>query len=110
MAHDPDPDPVIEVEVIEIDGKVPPPPNLNARPATSLRRGAEDEDASSSGHPWTNWQRWPGQARNLNPLWWPVLIVGGGILLVVFLTVGLALGVLFVIYRIVRTVLGALFG
>ena len=102
MAHDPDPDPVIEVEVIEIDGKVPPPPNLNARPATSLRRGAEDEDASSSGHPWTNWQRWPGQVRTLHPLWWPVIIVVGGIVLSILLAIGLVVAFVVIVFRVLR--------
>lgn len=105
MAHDPDPDPVIEVEVIEIDGKVPPPPNLNARPNTSLRRGPEDEESSASGRPWTNWQRWPGQVRTLHPLWWPVIIVVGGILLTLLLAVGLFVAILVGIFRLLRALL-----
>ena len=98
-----DDEPAIEVEVIEIDGSAPVP-------KAAAAAGSDPDDDSARGQTWTNWQRWPSQARNLHPLWWPVLIVAGGILLAVFLTAGLLLGVLFVIYRIVRDLLRALFG
>jgi hypothetical protein len=98
-----DDEPAIEVEVIEIDGVVPPPKSAAAD-------GSYPDDESANSQTWTHWQSWPSQARNLHPLWWPVLIVAGGILLAVFLTAGLLLGVLFVIYRIVRDLLRALFG
>ena len=100
-----DREPAIEVEVLEIDGAAPPPP----RAASGALDGIDDGDDSRPGHSWTNWQRWPGQVRTLHPLWWPVLIVGGGILLAGFLALGVLLGVLFIIYRIVRGLLRALF-
>jgi hypothetical protein len=101
IAHDPDP--VIEAEVLEIDGKAPPQPDPNARPGTSLRRGADDDDGHASGsRPWTNWQRWPGQVRTLHPLWWPVILVVGGILLAVLLAAGLVLAVLVMLFRLLR--------
>jgi len=100
-----DNEPAIEVEVIEIDGAPPPP-----KPSTGAADGIYHEDDSPGGHAWTNWQRWPAQARHLHPLWWPLLIVGGGILLVAFLALGVCLGILVAIYRIVRGLLRALFG
>ena len=102
-----DNEPAIEVEVLEIDGAAPPPPK---DPAGALTRDAtDDDDDSPSGHPWTNWQRWPGHARTLHPFWWPLLIVGGGIVLALFLILGLCAAVLVVIYRIIRGLLRALF-
>jgi hypothetical protein len=98
-----DDEPAIEVEVIAIDGAAPPP-------KTDAADGIYPDDGPPGGQAWTHWQSWPSQARNLHPLWWPVIIVAGGILLVVFLTAGLLLGVLFVIYRIVRDLLRVLFG
>jgi hypothetical protein len=96
--------PAIEVEVLEIDGSTPPPP----RPPPDPLADDDAQDDSRSGQSWTNWQRWPGQVRMLHPLWWPVLIVGGGILLAVFLTIGLCAAALLVIYRIVRGLLRGL--
>ena len=69
----------------------------------------DGDDEASGGQKWTNWQRWPGQVRTLHPLWWPVLIVGGGILLAVVLTIGALAAALLLVYRIVREVLRALF-
>lgn len=105
-----DPDPVIEAEVIEIDGKAPLPPGPGTRPGSPSRRDSDDADETGAGHPWTSWQRWPGQVRSISPWWWPVLIVAGGILLGLLLTLGLIVGALFVIFRILRAVLRALFG
>jgi hypothetical protein len=98
--------PAIEVEVVEIDGATPPP----ARPASDALARDDAQDESRSGQSWTNWQRWPGQARMLHPAWWPVLIIGGGILLALFLTIGLCAAVLLLFYRIIRGALRALFG
>jgi hypothetical protein len=102
MPHDDEP--AIEVEVIAIDGAAPPP-------ATGAAAAdARHPDDATSAPAWAHWQGWPGQVRRLHPLWWPVLIVGGGILLVIFLTAGLCAALLFTVYRIVRGLLRALFG
>jgi hypothetical protein len=98
-------EPAIEVEVLEIDGAAPPPPTVAAATDEEIYQ----DDDSTGGHPWTNWQRWPAQARHLHPFWWPVLIIGGCALLALFLTAGLVLGVLFIIYRIVRNLFRAVF-
>lgn len=108
MAHDPDP--VIEAEVLEIDGKVPPPPDPNARSSAALRREAGNEDERNGAHPWTNWQRWPGQVRTLHPLWWPVLIVVGTVLIGLLLTLGVCFVIIVGIFRFIRAILRALFG
>jgi len=100
-----DDEPPIEVEVLEIDGAAPPPPRDTAGVPEELYQ----DDDSAPGHAWTNWQRWPGQARQLHPFWWPVLIVGGFVLLALFLTVGLVLGVVFLLLRIVRNLFRAVF-
>jgi hypothetical protein len=97
-----DSDPVIEAEVIEIDGKVPLPPDPNARTSRSLRRDAEADDEAPTGNTWPSWQRWPGQVRTLHPLWWPVLIVAGIILLSLLIVLGLCAAVVVVIFRILR--------
>ena len=106
----PDNEPPIEVEVIEIDGAAPPPPGHTPVTSAAIEAGDDDDDDLRSGHTWTNWQRLPGQARMLHPLWWPVLVVGGGILLAVVLTIVACVAVLLVIYRIVRGIFRALFG
>ncbi len=93
-----DPDPILEVEVLEIDGKAPPQSAPSARPSPT-------RDSAT----WTNWQRWPGQVRTIHPLWWPVILVAGGILLILILTIGLVVAVLVTIFRILRSLLRALF-
>jgi hypothetical protein len=94
----PDPDPILEAEVLEIDGKAPPIPDPSARPSPT--RGSAS---------WKNWQHWPGQVRTIHPLWWPVILVAGGILLFLILTLGLVVAVLVTIFRILRSLLRALF-
>ncbi len=102
-----DDEPAIEVEVLEIDGAAPPPPrDADGNPDMLY----QDDDDAEARRTWAGWQNWPGQVRTLHPLWWPLLVVGGGFVLALFLTLGLCLGVLFVAYRIVRGLLRALFG
>ena len=102
-----DDEPAIEVEVLEIDGAAPPPPgDATGRPDEIYQA----DDNPAGGHTWARWQRWPGQVRTLHPLWWPVLMIGGGILLALFLTLGLCAAILYAVYRIVRGGLRALFG
>ncbi|MEI6656103.1 MAG: hypothetical protein WCP45_15165 [Verrucomicrobiota bacterium] len=102
-----DDEPAIEVEVLAIDGAAPPPPgNANGTPDALY----QDESDAAASHTRAHWQSWPGQVRTLHPLWWPVLMVGGCILLALFLTLGLCVAILFTVYRIVRGFLRALFG
>ena len=102
MTHDDEP--AIEVEVLAIDGAAPPPP----RPASATTDEPYHANVES-GRTWSHGQKWPGHVRQMHPLWWPLLIIGGGILLVLFLTAGLVLGILVAVFRIVRSLLRALF-
>ncbi|MEI7909826.1 MAG: hypothetical protein WCK77_09345 [Verrucomicrobiota bacterium] len=99
-----DNEPAIEVEVVEIDGAAPPP-----KPVAGAMRDPDGDDESGGRQKWTNWQGWPGQVRTLHPLWWPLLIVAGGAVLALVLTIGVLAMLLLLAYRIVRGVLRALF-
>ena len=83
----------IEVEVLEIDGAVP-----------AVR--AETQSEPQSQQPWRNWQ---GRVRQLDGRWWPLWVFLGAIAVVLLLTVGLVLGMVFLIFRIVSGILRAIF-
>ncbi len=74
----------IEVEVVEIDGVTP----------TTPQSGAEEQ------RPQKDWRQWQGKVRQLDSRWWPLWIVLGIIAFVLLITVGLVLGVVFVIVRL----------
>lgn len=86
----------IEVEVVEIDGVAPVPP---ARP---------EPEEQSSRQTWNDWQGWQGKVRQLDMRWWPLWVVLGAILLFLVLTVGLFLGIIWLIFRFIAGVLSAL--
>lgn len=89
------PSQAIEVEVVEIDGAAPP-------------AKFETPEASAPRQFWqTNWQ---DRALKLNSRWWPLWVLLGAAAVVLLLTVGLALGIVFVIFRILRGLMRALFG
>jgi hypothetical protein len=77
----------IEVEVVEIDGVAPLP--------------VTPEHESDPRKEWQDWQKWQGRVRKLDMRWWPLWVVLGAILFILLLTVGLALAILFAIYRII---------
>jgi len=104
-----DNEPAIEVEVVAIDGSAPPPPGHARVPTAGSDSSDDDDDDARVVHSWANWQRRPGQAQMLHPFWWPVFIVGGGLLLAVILAIGVCVVVLVVIYQIVRGLLRAVF-
>lgn len=81
----------IEVEVVEIDG-ITPVPVSHPHP--------EEEDPRQRG--WNDWQSWQGRARQLDMRWWPLWVLLGIVLVFLLLTVGVVLGVIFLIYRIIR--------
>lgn len=86
----------IEVEVVEIDGVAP------------LARAAQREDFPERQQP--PWQNWQGRIRTLDARWWPLWVALGLIALSLLLTVGVVIGVVFVIFRIIAGVLRAIFG
>ena len=77
----------IEVEVVEIDGVAPA-----AAPARAPRPvGARRE--------WQDWRHWQGRVSRLDSRWWPLWVILGIIALAFLLTVGLAVGIVFLIIR-----------
>lgn len=89
--------PTIEVEVVEVDGVTVAP-----------RSEAPQEQAS----PWARaeWRQWQGRVAKLDGRWWPLWFFFGIVALALMLTVGVVLGVIFVIFQIIRGFLRALFG
>lgn len=83
----------IEVEVVEIDGAVP----------TAKFEAREETPA---GQPWQDWQ---GRVRSLDSRWWPLWVILGAVAIALLLTVGLVIGVIFVIFRILNAIGRALF-
>ena len=83
----------IEVEVIEIDGIVPPAQFKN------------QEDTPQQ----TAWQDWQGRVRTLDRRWWPLWLLLGAVGIVLLLTVGLFLGIFFVGFSILRRIFLAIF-
>ena len=83
----PTPIPAIEVEVVEIDGAAPPA--KSAAPVESAPR--------------QSWQvNWQGRARKLDSRWWPLWVLLGAVAVVLLLTVGLVLAIIFVIFSLLR--------
>ena len=89
----------IEVEVIEIDGVAPVP---QQRPADS------PQSRQPRGMP--DWRQWGGRVRSLDSRWWPLWVVLGTIALFLALTVGLVLGAIYAVYRIVLGFFRTIFG
>ncbi len=83
----------IEVEVIEIDGVAPAAKTASQEPPPEAR--------------WQNWQKWQGRVRQLDGRWWPLWVFLGAIALVLLLTVGLVVGVVFLVFRILTGILRA---
>ena len=84
----------IEVEVVEIDGAAPP---------------AKFEAREEAPRQWQDWQQWQGRVRTLDSRWWPLWVLLGAIIVVLLLTVGLFLGIVFVIYRVLSGIVRAIF-
>lgn len=87
----------IEVEVVEVDGITVP-----ERP----------QPAGESPPPRTGpgWQQWQGKVMNLDSRWWPLWVFLGIIGVAILMTVGVVIGVIFVIFRIIKAILNAIFG
>jgi hypothetical protein len=84
----------IEVEVLEIDGAAPP---------------ARSEARGEASPPWQDWKQWQGRMRRLDSRWWPLWVFLGSIAVVLLLTFGVVIGVLFVIFRILSGIVRAIF-
>ena len=76
----------IEAEVVEIDGVTVEP-----RPTTKRTFGGE----------WRDRGRWQMRVKSLDPRWWPVWAVLGFIALVLIVSVGMCVAIIWIAYRIV---------
>ena len=83
----------IEVEVVEIDGAAPP-----------IRVESRVQP------PGPDWRDWPRRIRALDGRWWPLWVFLGAIALVLLLTLGVVVGVVFLIFKIVGGILRSIFG
>ncbi|NJM36639.1 MAG: hypothetical protein HC845_01495 [Akkermansiaceae bacterium] len=84
----------IEVEVLEIDG-ITPTQNFNR------------QNPVPSSPPWMQWQSRVGK---LNRRWRPLWIFLGAILLVLMLTVGVVVGAVVLIFKILRRIVRVITG
>ncbi len=78
-------EPTIEAEVVEIDGVVVEP-----RPAP---KQAARKD-------WNNWSSWQGQLKKLDARWWPLWLLLGFIALVLIVSVGMCVAVVWIAYKL----------
>lgn len=86
----------IEVEVVEIDGVAPTVPQASA-----------DGPAPQRGD-WQDWRKWQGRVRKLDSRWWPLWVFLGIIAVALALTIGLVLGVIFLIFRMLSNLVRAI--
>ncbi len=89
----------IEVEVVAVDGIVPA-----ARPA---RREESARPETGGGASWRGLQ---GRVLKLDSRWWPLWVFLGILGVLLLLTFGLVIGVLFVVFQVVRKIFRAIFG
>lgn len=78
----------IEVEVLEIDGVAP-----------AVVQAARHDAYPPSHGAWQDWRHWHGRVRKLDSRWWPLWVIPGIIVLTLLLTVGLMLGVVWLLAR-----------
>jgi hypothetical protein len=86
--------PAIEVEVLEIDGHAPV---VKPEPTPTPRQKQP-------------WQQWQGRVRQLDARWWPLWVILGAIAVVLLLTVGVIFSIIFLILKILRGIIRAIFG
>ncbi|MFT4175561.1 MAG: hypothetical protein QM627_02810 [Luteolibacter sp.] len=89
----------IEVEVVEIDGVAP----------SSSRMPEEENTRAESRSEWGQWQTWSGKVKTLDARWWPLWVVLGIFALFLILTVGVVMGALFLVVRLIRGLLLGIF-
>ena len=87
----------IEVEVVEIDG-VAPVVSPERAPSPARVRGE-----------WQGWRHGQGRVSRLDSRWWPLWVFLGIIAVGLFLTVGVVVGVIFLIVRLMMNLIRAIF-
>lgn len=83
----------IEAEVLEIDGKQPPPPHQPQPPRRDDR-----------------WQAMRGRVVKLDRRWWPLWVLLGIIALGLVLTIGVVVAAVVIVFKIVSGVVRLLIG
>lgn len=83
----------IEVEVVEIDGAVPPAAKFPSR-----------ERAPAASQTLPKWLKRLAWIRQLDRRWWPLWAVLATVGVVLLLTLGVVLGVIFLIFRALRAI------
>lgn len=83
----------IEVEVVAIDGAVPPAAIERAAPASAPRQP---------------WREARSRVLQLDSRWWPLWVFLGVIAVALFLTVGVVLAIVYVIFRILKGIVNAI--
>ena len=86
----------IEVEVVEIDGVAPAAPQV--RPEETPQHQSDQRA----------WQGWQGRVRQLDSRWWPLWVLLGIVALALALTVGVVLGAIYVVLRVVTNLIRAI--
>ena len=81
----------IEVEVVEIDG--------TPTPAKTANR----EDAPTG----QSWQNWQGRVLKLDSRWWPLWVLLGIVAVALLLTFGVIIGIIVLIFKILRGLIHA---
>ncbi len=84
----------IEVKVVEIDGLVP----------VAAPRVAEERA------PARDWRQWQGRVMKLDAKWWPLWAALGIVAIFLILTVGVVLGMIYLVFAILRAIGRSLFG
>jgi hypothetical protein len=83
----------IEVEVVAIDGATPPAAIERAAPGPAPRQP---------------WREARTRVLQLDSRWWPLWVLLGGLAIALFLTVGVALAVVYLIFRILKGIVNAI--
>ncbi len=86
----------IEVEVVEVDGITVTDRPQAAGESPPLRTGSD-------------WHQWQGRVMKLDSRWWPLWVFLGIIVVALLMTFGVVIGLIFVIYRMIRAILEAIF-
>lgn len=82
----------IEAEVVEIDDVAV--------------LDAENETPEFDGERWRDMRHWRGQVRRLDMRWWPLWVLLGVLVFALLATVGLVLGVVYLLVRTVFRIVG----
>ncbi len=87
----------IEVEVVEIDGVAPAAPQARTGEREQPQRGD-----------WQDWRKWQGRILKLNSRWWPLWVFLGIIAVALALTIGVVIGVIFLVFRMLANLVRAI--